>query len=289
MSIRNQPTTRPAFTLVELLVVIGIIGVLVALLIPAVQMARESGRRTSCLNNQRQLALALHLHETTHRRLPATLSGEHETSLLFWQAQALPFMEQNAIFDEVRREIQNGQQILRNPLRRTTIPGLQCGSNPDQGLLIKADVSLFAFTDYCGVAGADQDNGIFALDLRKDGTVFSQITNGLSNSLMFGERPPSDLDEGFGAWIGGQMSWCASTYTNGTLGMFPERAQVDLLVGCGDRTDFDFQRGERGNRCPTHHWSFHPGGANFARADCSVGFIAYSIDRDILAALASRD
>ena len=286
---RGAHTVFAAFTLIELLVAVSIIGVLVSLLIPAVQMARESARRATCANNQRQLALAVHLHETAHRRLPQTLSDERDTLLLFWQARVLPYMEQEPLFESIRREIRAGQPILSNSYRRSNIASLQCPSNPDQGLLIKADVSLFAFTDFCGVAGSNQDNGVFPLDLRKDGTVFAQITGGTSNSLLFGERPPSDLDEGFGAWIGGQMSWPASTYTNGTIAMFPERAQVNLLDECRTRSDLTFQRGVRGNRCPTHHWSFHPGGANFAKADGSIDFIAYEVDREVIAQLASRD
>lgn len=290
MSNSRQKSASLAFTVVELLVVIGIIAILLALLLPAVQMARDSGRRASCLNKQRQLALALHLHESTHRRLPATLSVEHNTSLLYWQAQVLPFMEQTSTFEAAQQEIRNGVQIYSNTLRKTNVPVLQCPSDPDAGLLVNPDLGyLFAFTDFCGVAGSDRENGIFRLDYLKDGTAFSQVTDGLSNSLMFGERPPSDLDEGFGAWLGGQITWTASTYTNGTRAVFPDRNHVALLVDCGTRTELGFQRGERGNRCPTHHWSYHPGGANFARADCSVAFVSYSIDRKVLADLAGRD
>ncbi len=174
--------------------------------------------------------------------------------------------------------------------RLANIPSLQCVANPDQGQLIRPDtLSAFAFTDFCGVGGSDSDNGIFRLDLSRatrKGLRFSQITGGLSNCLIFGERPPSDLDEGFGPWIGGQMTFSASTYINGT----PINFLASLLNTCGGRTDLGFQNGERGSRCDwTHHWSFHPGGANFAKADGALTFLAYPIDKQILSELASRD
>lgn len=215
-----------------------------------------------------------------------------EACLAHIQAQVLPFLEQESIFEAALQEMRNGVTILRNSKRRTTIPVLQCPSNPDLGLLVNPDLgALFAFTDYCGVAGSDRDNGVFALDLRKPRTFFAEVTGGLSNTLLFGERPPSDLDEGFGPWLGGQGAWSASTYTNGTRGLFPTSgaSQVNLLAACDGRTNLGFQRGERGTRCPTHHWSFHPGGAVFAKADGSVTFLSYATERTVLADLASRD
>lgn len=289
---RQQPMRWSAFTMLEVVVVISIIAVLIGLLIPAVQMARESARRSNCMNNQKQLVLALHSHEATKRFLPPTLSSERHSSLMFWQAQILPYLEQQAALETALEEMRGGVTILNNSQRRVTISILQCPSNPDQGLLVNPDIgSLFAFTDYCGVAGSDRDNGIFALDLRKPRTFFSEVTGGLSNTLMFGERPPSDLDEGFGPWLGGQGAWSASTYTNGNRSLFPTAGAslVNLLADCDGRTDFGYQRGERGTRCPTHHWSFHPGGAVFAKADGSVAFLPYATDRTILAELASRD
>ena len=292
MDVRKLVLSRPAFTLIEVIVVVGIIALLIALVLPAVQMARESARRTNCMNNQKQLALSLHNNESAIRFLPPTISSEHNSSLMFWQAQVLPFLEQESILEAALQEMRNGVTILRNSKRRTTIPVLQCPSNPDLGLLVNPDLgALFAFTDYCGVAGSDRDNGVFALDLRKPRTFFSEVTGGLSNTLLFGERPPSDLDEGFGPWLGGQGAWSASTYTNGTRGLFPisGASQVNLLAACDGRTNLGFQRGERGTRCPTHHWSFHPGGTVFAKADGSVAFLSYATDRTVLADLASRD
>src|SRR4051794_33067304 len=109
-SVRSNPQRmRGAFTLVELLVVIAIIGVLVALLLPAVQMAREAARRMSCQNNLHQMGLALHNHENTFGKFPtggegtdwsqnppATAFDLHSTF-----SRILPYMEQGAAFGQL--------------------------------------------------------------------------------------------------------------------------------------------------------------------------------------------
>lgn len=276
---------HPGFTFVELIVVIGIIAVLIALTLPAVQQARESVRRSSCANNQRQLVLALHSYEAAFRQLPATISLEPPYFLNFWHARVLPFLELNSIHDVIRQEGQNGVHVYLSSVRSTNIPSFQCLSNPDNGLLIQPEASsLFAFTDFCGVSGSDNDNGIFPVGIGSDGTSFSRVLDGLSNTLCFGERPPSDFDEGFGSWHGGQTTLAASTYTNGMWEDFPSQ----FLRGCEGRNYLGYQVGERGNQCDwTHHWSFHPGGANFSLADGSGTFVPYSIDTQVLADMAS--
>ncbi len=99
---------RRAFTLVELLVVIAIIGILVALLLPAVQAARESARRTSCTNNMRQIGIALHNHHDTHRHLPpgGTYYGNCCTPPTYtnWAIESLPFMESSNLYDQYRQD-----------------------------------------------------------------------------------------------------------------------------------------------------------------------------------------
>ena len=90
--------TRPAFTLVELLVVIAIIGILVALLLPAIQSAREAARRTQCINNIRQLGLANQMHHDTYKYLPVDINAQNNVRPTLY-LQLLPFMEGSTIKD----------------------------------------------------------------------------------------------------------------------------------------------------------------------------------------------
>ena len=284
-----QVSLKRGLTVVELLVVVSILGVLISLLLPAVQMARDAARRISCSNNEKQLALSLHAHEAAFGLLPPTVSSERYNSLLYWQARSLEFLERQDVLDRVREQISAGINIYNNQSRRVTVPSLQCASNPDQGYLVNCDIGfLYAFTDYCGVAGANIDDGIFPLNLEGSGTRFREITNGLSNTLLFGERPPSDGDHGFGAWTGGQNSYGASTYLLGSASNFDTYSF--FRAECQNVANLSFGQGKRGGRCDwTHHWSFHAGGANFAKADGSVSFLSYGIDRETLSEQASRN
>lgn len=103
------PKSRRAFTLVELLVVIAIIGILVALLLPAVQAAREAARRMQCQNNLKQLGLALHNYHDTYKRLPSLAQGTNQAAvperdsnygMLGGIVHMLPFVEQTPLYDQ---------------------------------------------------------------------------------------------------------------------------------------------------------------------------------------------
>ncbi len=286
------------FTLVELLAVVAIIGLLTAMLIPAVQMVREAARRNNCANNARQIALALHSFEGAGGRLPPTMGVINQVDfLIHWQARTLPFLDQLPLSDAIDEQLRAGVHVYFNTHRTTNVPVFQCTSNPELRLIVrpKAHDFRFAYTDYCGVAGVTKDDkrGVFRTDVnplerREAGLVrFSNVTDGLSNTLMFGERPPADTGEGYGQWLGSQ------TPLSATIGMFETAATLAAyaadLVGC-NTTDLGYQPGVRGGPCGwTHHWSFHPGGANFSRADASIHFVPYATDRETLSALATRD
>ena len=289
--------SRIGFTLVELLVVIAIVGVLIAMSMPAIQMVREAARRTSCAKQASQVALALHSYEGSHRSLPPAIEfTKRITFLLHWQARLLPYIEQDSLKQLIDQKLLQDIHVYYITERTTTIPVFQCASNPESGSVIKAEIGfLFSYVDYCGVAGVQLTDatGVFigsveANPKRKhQGVAFKEITDGLSNTLMFGERPPSDVGEGYGAWLGSQ------NYRAATTGMFEDAAGLagdpDLSEDCLSK-DPGFGPGIRGSRCDwTHHWSFHPGGANFARADASVEFVPYDVDRETLSARATRN
>ena len=196
-----------AFTLVELLVVIAIIGILVSLLLPAVQAARESGRRTQCSNNLRQFGLAFHMHHDTLRAFPnggylwvadrTMVNGspaDYRTQRWGWGYQVLPFVEQEGIWKQPK----DADAFKFNvsgyfcPTRRLPITK-DCGG--DWGF-----VDPRAQMDYTGCAGAEKLNapaGDVVPSNGHDGMLIRQsygvvttasVTDGLSNTIMLGEK-----------------------------------------------------------------------------------------------------
>jgi prepilin-type N-terminal cleavage/methylation domain-containing protein/prepilin-type processing-associated H-X9-DG protein len=199
---------RSGFTLVELLVVIAIIGILVAMLLPAIQASRESARRAMCTNQIHQLSLAVHDYEMAHEHYPAgtvdtagpirNLPKGHHIS---WIARVLPFLEEGAVYNKI--DLTLSAYHYKNDLaRQATMELLICPSNP---------ASQGPFSHYAGChhdveAPIDADNhGVFFLNsqLTRD-----DLKDGAAHMLFIGEKITDDAELG---WISGTSSTLRNT------------------------------------------------------------------------------
>ncbi|MGI9428413.1 MAG: DUF1559 domain-containing protein [Bythopirellula sp.] len=212
---------RSAFTLVELLVVIAIIGVLVALLLPAVQAAREAARRAQCVNNVKQVGLALQNYHSTHQKFPIGARGSWHSS---WMVHILPYLEQSVVYDQLDFEVPTPMWVTVDPRLPNAIA--LDGVLPPAYWCPSAQVSKWAWSAehfgnnlqigtscYMGVAGApvggnarnpeeDPTGGGRCMDNRagagiacENGTLIpnseismAQIQDGSSNTLMLVEQ-----------------------------------------------------------------------------------------------------
>ena len=296
------------FTLVELLVVIAIIGILVGLLLPAVQAAREAARRAQCVNNLKQMGLALHMHHDTYKRFPSAhqlgntwyttyqrnpppgglTSGSSypaEGPFWSWVTRIAPYMEQTNAKNQFNMAgtpaawpwWQVNATTGKTP-HATIVPTCVCPSDVRGGQLSPPESGgeQSALTSYLGVSGRNQfkeapANGQDGMLFVNSGVKMGMVVDGTSNTLFVGERPPSsDLYYGW-IWAGsGDSPYFGATDV--VLGVF-ERA------GAPNATPDFFRPGavqDPGSTHRYHFWSLHPGGANWLLADGSVRFLSYS-------------
>ena len=286
---------RRGFTLVELLVVIAIIGILVALLLPAVQAAREAARRMSCQNNVKQMALALHNHHDTYKEFPAGIHRNQGAALpstnnyvltenpirrFNWTIAIMPFIEQDNLYKLWNFTNFNANRgITGDPatISWRIVPTYFCPSDPvvkvDEGEGASNPPRHWGILSYGANAGrrsyrrADQTNdGPFINNLRNK---FGEIADGTSNTVFLGERAHMDrvMDaipgENIDAW-----GWWAFGAEGDVLLSAAERVNWRMLTPT--QADFDMRINVFG--------SMHPGGANFGLGDGSVRFISETID-----------
>ena len=192
----TRSLARPAFTLVEVLVVIAIIATLVGLLVPAVQSAREAARTNTCKNNLKQFGVAMHNYETANKRLPPGyrfVSGPEGNGLGFsWGALLLPFMEEAAVYKEFRFDLPLYDPANLIP-REKHLPVFLCPTDPiSPNGFVEMGNERYAMACYVGNFGPpdldatqDKRDGVFS---RNSHTGLKDITDGLSKTFMLGER-----------------------------------------------------------------------------------------------------
>jgi prepilin-type N-terminal cleavage/methylation domain-containing protein/prepilin-type processing-associated H-X9-DG protein len=280
MNRAGHSVRRPGFTLVELLVVIAIIGVLVALLLPAVQSAREAARRTQCSNNLKQMGLALHNHHDVLNRFPTggTWPWDWNNRDMFpmqgpgWMYQILPYMEQENI-----KQLANTGAV-----EQQVISGYFCPSRSRarfQGGRALNDYA--ASTPGDAVNSWDQfwygqtwnvpgPNVTYRGAVVRSGTAsqfsnFANITDGTSNTLAVGEKWLRPRNYDLGDWHD-DRGW--------TDGWDPDIMRYTAFIPLKDSNTPPAVPVDAGY----HFGSAHPAGINTVFADGSVRMIAYNID-----------
>lgn len=290
------------FTLIELLVVIAIIAVLIALLLPAVQQAREAARRSQCLNNMKQLGLALHNYHDTHGAFPpgwiGTSAGTHDMegpSGWGWGAHTLPYMDQAPLYNRLNFGVSCFDTVANGVALTAALPLFRCPSDPSSSTWnigeegnpsnILATLPTANYVASFGTSSPEEicedppfpnaqcrGDGIF---IHNGNTKLRDLTDGVSNTLLLGEHR-TDTTAAVVAANG--FEW-HSTW----IGMIAggEEAHARFL-GVSDHTP---------NHPSLHiddYSSWHTGGVHLLMGDGRVRFVTQSIDLGIFRGLATR-
>ena len=298
--------SRIAFTLVELLVVIAIIGILIALLLPAVQAAREAARRMTCKNNLKQISLAVLNYETANGAFPAAAVTPGgcctKPSRGTWSIEILPFMGQSALYDLYNPLYYNESQWNLKQVGQVKVPTFICASESDMGLgkpnsgpganyewqkgSYRANTGRACGGEWFGAqATLDrskliEENGemgpMITLGYMFDKQVkLSNVSDGLSCTILVGER--SDPDDSSQATY-----WAYAYGAYNKSAACSESAILENFATCVQTTSASHT-----SNCKRGWSSSHPSGVQFTLADGSVRLLSREMDMEIFTNMAT--
>ena len=313
----SRKSQRHAFTLVELLVVIAIIGILIGLLLPAVQAARESARRMQCLNNFKQIGLALHNYHDTNKTFPSAWRGyaaNGTSPLVFgdpgwgWAAAILPFMEQNNLYSQVH--LTESISTERNKMARTLfLPAYSCPSeSTSEKTFTLGDSGLLEHEHEHEHEDDDEHEHEHESSLDEN-TLFA-AANYIASIGTTNIHDGENYEDG-GLYEGREFKSDGAFYHNSSLGMNSFTDGTSSTIFAGERVakkkhfstwagmpagdgcipaivSGSFHGGFKNTGASHGFSSNHSGGANFLFGDGSCKFISATIDDATIKALATR-
>jgi prepilin-type N-terminal cleavage/methylation domain-containing protein/prepilin-type processing-associated H-X9-DG protein len=301
-----------AFTLVELLVVIAIIGILTALLMPAVQAARASARRAQCLNNIRQIGLGLLNYEQANKKFPAgneidkaalphngtcrttaDVLNTTKPSWWSWIVHILPNLEEQSLYSSFNLNVDafTAAGVSANHAAFSQVVNLLgCPEDPQARRVGHPDCKgQFwcdrAYTNYLGVTGTQGGQTAINDGYKADGMFpdtnicveLRSVTDGASHTLLVGERPVVDFFDSLG-----DFGWWAA----GAGFDWPPCGRGDNIL---DSSEGLYAGNPLSGTDMFHWWSYHGDGAHFVFVDGSARLLSYSIDQSVITALSSRN